>query len=216
MAKQRNTKNKGAQNVSKRKWPREKLIALLSWLDFTLRHEEISFESTVVDYLDNSYTFMQIRRKLPRLWETYGPNQEPGGPKPECDIEIRGSKTLDNPHGLTDDEKRDIALAVEKLENGYSARQHTQPSRLLRSSSRALLISSHQRVESEIRRSKTEELIQGRKPRLQTSSVTPSEPTRRTNINAKISKKAVRKNSRKKIAQRNVSYKFSGAMLQIC
>jgi len=164
-------KNRGAQRNESANWSDEIQVSLLSWLDFSLKHKEIDFESTIVDHLKGAFTLQQIEGKLRRLWYDYGPVQVPGTPKLRPDIKTRGSLSL--PHYMTADKKNDIRLAIETLEIGYDALFPT-PNRRLRSISRLDTPSSNQYSRSSTTTVQKTETLQKRKRRFESESVTPS------------------------------------------
>jgi hypothetical protein len=130
MARRRNRNQSAAQ-----KWTDENIISLLSLLDFTLKHKEVNFETTIVAHLKDVFTLGQIEGKLYRLWNDFGPDQVPGAPKLKSDIKDRGSRSI--PKYLTGDVKNEIRLAIEELEKGYGYDAlFSTPNRRLRSISR--------------------------------------------------------------------------------
>lgn len=116
-----------------KKWTWDETLALLAWLDFSLKYDHINFDATIVDHLSGlgfAWTREQIERKLKRAWEWGGQYSTTGWE----DIKIQGSSCLHTPHGLDEDQKRDIALAVEDYESVWVIENST-PNRRLRSGS---------------------------------------------------------------------------------
>jgi hypothetical protein len=156
MAKKRKSKPKPKEPA--KGWSYEDTTSLLAWLDFTLKHKDFDFRSTVVERLKNLYSFSQIEGKLFRLWDAKGPVDAPRT-KWKDDLYTRGSSFLDNPpHGLSEDEKEDIQAAIENLEDELAARSTAPPqsSRTLRSSSRIFSSSPSHHFKSETPRSHPE------------------------------------------------------------
>ena len=159
-------------------WSSTEIIALLAWLDHTLKHKDVDFKSTVVDHFKNKFTLRQIEDKLGSLWDRKGPNKVPGAPKViwRTDVYARGSKSLGNhPHGLNDEQKREIAAALEEIENEYIATQLARVpdlSHRLRSSSRLASVSTVRSCQITAPHLETSKTPAGR--RQQTISLTPS------------------------------------------
>ena len=107
-------------------------MVILSWRDFTLIHKEIDFESTIVEQLQGRFTLQAIERKLGYLWKYNGLDTIADAPSSTWrnDIRTYGSSCL----GLTEEEKKIIAVGVEQFENKFSASVQTR--RQLRSISR--------------------------------------------------------------------------------
>jgi hypothetical protein len=125
---------KAQRNQPSADWSDDDIISLLSWLDFSLKHKEINFQTTIVDHLKGAFALGQIEGKLNRLWWTYGPDQVPGTAKLKPDIKTRGSVAI--PKYLTEATTEKIRLAIEALEKGRDALFSTPPNRRLRSISR--------------------------------------------------------------------------------
>jgi hypothetical protein len=120
-------------------WSASDEISLLSWLNFTLKHDELDFNETIVGYLKQVYRLSQVESKLRSIWELFGPVQEPGDKRKtkwRDDLFTHGSSCLHEDHGISDDVKHEIKILVQILEDEYQARQLSTPVRRLRSSSR--------------------------------------------------------------------------------
>jgi hypothetical protein len=140
MAKRKSTKTSRVK--AKNQWQWQSTLALLSWLDFSLKQMGIDyFEKTIVDRLGGGFTIEQIDGKLQRLWNQGGPNEL--SRKEWRDIKERGSVSLHNHGFLTEEQINDIALAVEELEKNCLPDLST-PNRRLRSTSRLETVSSNQ------------------------------------------------------------------------
>jgi hypothetical protein len=170
MTKKRNTKLSSVKHSNRWSWEND--VALLSWLDFSLKYKKDNFDATVVNYLDGAFTFEQIQRRLKTIWERRGPDK-PGSPKHWHDIKIRGSISLHNDHGLNEAERNDIRLAVQKLEDFFSLEQLT-PNRRLRSSSKVNTVSSSQDVRSNTPTKDNNGKAQGLKRKFGTNLLTSS------------------------------------------
>jgi hypothetical protein len=126
MAKKKSAKPR----ASRAKWSDPDDWAMLSWLDFTLKHKELDFSDTVVAHLKQAYSLTQIENRLIRLWNNNG--VEEARTTWRESLFTFGSKCI----GLTPEDKKEIAKLVQALEEEYVARQLSTPVRRLRSSSR--------------------------------------------------------------------------------
>lgn len=154
-----------------KQWEWEEHASLLAWLDVSLKHKDVDFDTTVVNRFGGAFTLEQIERQLKRLWTHFG--QETS--KNWHDIKIHGSLLLHAPHhGLNEDEKRDIALAFEEFEKPFLLENST-PNRRLRSSSRADTTSSTQDSRFNTPIVETNGKAQGQKRKFGTDSLTPSD-----------------------------------------
>jgi len=172
MAKKRKT---NASRIKPPKnWLWENDVALLSWLDLSLKYNSIDFKESVENHLNNAFTLAQVDRRLKTLWMASGPD-EADAPKHWHDIYTRGSLSLYNPHkdGLTEEQRNDIALAFQELEYVYLL-QHSTPNRRLRSSSRVDTISPIQVLRLSAPTVEKNGKAQGRKRKFGTNSLTPS------------------------------------------
>jgi len=160
-------------------WSTAEEIALLSYLDHALKHDEVDFKQTVPLYLNRIYTFEQCDRKLWALWNRIGPDHPPGTLlkqlKEEQSIYKHGSACL---HGLDERYRRDIVHATEQLENEFVAKQPSAHGPRLRSSSR---FDRSQSVQSPVprnpptaHRTRARTQFKGSEPRSQSQSITPS------------------------------------------
>lgn len=134
MAKKKRSLPKGPKAV----WPIPDVITLLGWLDHSLGHIDLDFESTVVFRLGGRYTLRQIDRKLSSLWCNYGSNNEAGWPPSlwKKDLLVRGSACLDCIDALHPGISTEISKAARKFEDEYASTQAPPAVRRLRSSSR--------------------------------------------------------------------------------
>jgi hypothetical protein len=126
MAKKKSAKPR----ASRAKWSDPDDWAMLSWLDFTLKHKELAFSDTVVAHLKQAYSLTQIESRLIRLWNKNG--IEEARTTWRESLFTSGSKCI----GLTPEDKKEVAKLVQALEEEYVARQLSTPVRRLRSSSR--------------------------------------------------------------------------------
>lgn len=103
------------------RWPRENLVELIAWLDFSLSHEGINFSDTIADHLkascDKEYTFEQVERKLRSVWSSHGPKTD--SQYTWLDVYNHGSQILSR---LTDEQLDAIARAHARLEDGATAK----------------------------------------------------------------------------------------------
>lgn len=113
------------------KWSNHDDWAMLSWLDHTIKHKELSFSDTVVAHLKQAYSLIQIENRLIRLWNKNGVGEARTTWRES--LFTSGSKCI----GLTLEERGEVAKLVQALEEEYVARQLSTPVRRLRSSSRA-------------------------------------------------------------------------------
>lgn len=132
-------KKRGAQQ---HRWEREEEGILLAWLDHTIAHREVDFESTIVARLNSVYTIAQINRKLAGLWKSYGPHHEERKPGIwVTDLNTYGSECLKRTnhleYGLPQEILKELATWTMLFAEEYSAKQLLQPSRKLRSQSRS-------------------------------------------------------------------------------
>ena len=131
-------KTKSKPKQSKAEWSSEDEISLLAWLDHTLKNDEIDFQKTAVEHLNNAFTWKKIDGKLWRLWHTYGPSVPADMTqrqwKTEKSIYDHGSGCL---VGLSENDKREIASTTQLLEDEFIASQIAASSqRQLRSASK--------------------------------------------------------------------------------
>ncbi|KAE9363646.1 hypothetical protein N431DRAFT_448229 [Stipitochalara longipes BDJ] len=171
MAKRR--KVKSSPNKAIKTWSREEQLTLLAWLDFSLKYKDVNFDETIVDHLGGAFTQDQIERKLQAIWK-WGGQHQPGLQKRGAwrVIKSRGSSSLHSPHGLDEDGKNEIALAVAKLEKTYLP-ETTTPNHRLRSNSRVETGSSNQDSRLNIPIVKKHGETRGCKRKSGTDSLTP-------------------------------------------
>lgn len=131
-------KRRPSPKISKALWPTSDVATLLAWLDHSLKHNDLDFESTVVFRLNQLYTFAQIKRKLSSIWHNYGPEDKPGWPPSlwKDDIFAHGSACLDCINALEDGISDKIAESLKTFEDEYRSRQAQPAARRLRSTSR--------------------------------------------------------------------------------
>ena len=131
-------KKKSLPKVQRAEWSTSDTITLLAWLDHTLKHKELKF-NTVISRLNHAYTISQVNRRLSRLWEKHGPEDKPSWPPSlwKDDIFKDGSACLASVgYELEESILERISKASRKLEDEYQSRQVKSVVRRLRSISR--------------------------------------------------------------------------------
>jgi hypothetical protein len=133
MAKKRWSQTKGPRA----EWSIADTITLLAWLNHSLKHEDVEFETTIVSRLNQAYTLPQINRKLSGLWNKHGPADKPRGPRSlwRDDIFVDGSACLEGVNGLEEDILEKIAESTRILEDEYRLKKAQPAARRLRSTS---------------------------------------------------------------------------------
>lgn len=112
-------------------WTSEDTISLLSWLEHTLRHDELDFDTTVFAYLGGKYTPEQVELKLSRLWTDHGPRDKYPATWQKDLVRFGVSCLYGRSNGIGLVEKGAIGEAVQKLEEDI-AKQLQLASRRLR------------------------------------------------------------------------------------
>ena len=119
---------------SRANWSQQDTIRLLAWLDHSLGHRNVEFDSTIVDHLrvscDKEFTMKQAKAKLYALWKYCASDDA----KDPAEIYREGSSCL---VGLTDEEKDAVvatsldlaqAVAIIPLRSGrYVVRSTSSP-----------------------------------------------------------------------------------------
>ena len=139
MVKKRSPTKRTSSRLSESlRWTPEEEISLLSWLDHTLNHENLDFDQTIFGHLNGRFSPKKIESKLHRLWIRNGPS-ESGKDKWKDDFCKHGVSCLyGSTSELSDDDKRDIANEVQRLEDEFVVKQLQTHSRRLRKSSRSV------------------------------------------------------------------------------
>ncbi|CZR66778.1 uncharacterized protein PAC_16679 [Phialocephala subalpina] len=136
MAKKKSNRTSGQKPQKPQKWLESESITLLAWLDFTLRHPEINFRSTVTGHLGDKFTYEKVERKLRLLWDRKGPDGPRTTKAKELEhIYAHGSGSFDC---LSLDWKQRIADEIDQLESEFRTTRLVAtltPSRRLRSAS---------------------------------------------------------------------------------
>lgn len=112
----------GENNTHKMvKWPLEHFVELIAWLNYSLSHEGINFQGTIIEHLkascEKEYTFEQVKRKLRSAWTSHGPKTD--SQYTWNDLYNHGSQILSR---LTDEQLEAIAKAHARLEDGATAK----------------------------------------------------------------------------------------------
>ena len=192
-------KKRGAQQ---HRWEREEKGILLAWLDHTIAHREVDFESTIVARLKSVYTIAQINRKLAGLWKSYGPHHEERKPGIwVTDLNTYGSECLKRTnhleYGLPQEILKELATWTMLFAEEYSAKQLLQPSRKLRSQSRSNDFSPARRTG-----------LNSPKPPIQTSQ-TPRKRTQTYSLTPSAIKREIESPPGKKSPAKKTKYKQS-------
>jgi hypothetical protein len=164
-------KKRAISQTPRVEWPESDVATLLAWYDYTLQHQDVDFDSTIVPHLGQTYTIVQIKRKLYQLWHVHGPY---GTHRAWADdFKTQGSKCLHD-NGLPTDIQKQVERSVQRFEDEYAAKQPSPAIRRLRSASRSIHFSPIREIALDnamVARPRTPQKL---RQRLQSNCLTPS------------------------------------------